>query len=72
MLRSSPLYFACKVFGKGQELVILLTGILEHPDTGWAMREELLGEYQRAAVFLNGGLKEEALRERILEENAWK
>lgn len=64
--------FVCKVFGKGQELVILLTGILEHPDTGQAMREELPGEYQRAAVFLNGGLKEEVLRERILEENAGK
>lgn len=58
-------HFVRKTFGEGQELVIFLTGILEHPDAGRAMREQLREEYQKAEVFLNADLKEEALRNQI-------
>ncbi len=57
--------FVRKTFGEGQELVILLTGILEHPHTGKAMREELKEEYLKVAAFLNADSKEEELRRRI-------
>lgn len=62
--------FVRKTFGEGQELVIFLTGILEHTDAGRAMREQLGEEYQKAAVFLNADLKEEALRNRVSTEGS--
>ena len=55
-------------FGEGQELVILLTDLLEHPGTERVMREELSEEYAKAEAFLNTDSRDEALRRRVLEE----
>ena len=63
--------FVRKTFGEGQELVILLTGILEHPHTGKAMREELKEEYLKVTAFLNADSKEEELRRRISGKDSW-
>lgn len=60
--------FTRAAFGEGQELVVLLTGLLEYPQTGGVMREELSEEYRKAAAFLNTDSREEALRRRILGE----
>lgn len=57
--------FVKESFGTGQELIVLLTGILEHPGTGRVMREELSEEYRDAAAFLNTDAKEEALKRRL-------
>lgn len=57
--------FVKESFGTGQELIVLLTGILEHPGTGRVMREELSEEYRDAAAFLNTDDKEEALKRRL-------
>ena len=60
--------FVRGAFGEGQELVILLTDLLEHPGTERVMREELSEEYAKAEAFLNTDSREEALRRRVLEE----
>ena len=60
--------FTRKTFGERQELVILLTGLLEHPGTSRVMEEELSEEYGKAMAFLNTDSREEALRRRLLEK----
>ena len=61
--------FTRQTFGNGQELVILLTGLLEHPLTEKWMREELADLTQEAAAFLNADRKVEALRRRMAGED---
>ncbi len=60
--------FTRKTFGERQELVILLTGLLEHPGTSRVMEEELSEEYGKAMAFLNTDSREEALRRQLLEK----
>lgn len=57
--------FVQKTFGDGQELVILLTGILEHSAAGRIMKEQPGEAYQQAAEFLRTDWREEALRRRM-------
>ncbi len=60
--------FVLRAFGKGQELVILLTGLMEHPGTGRLLKERLSDVYAQAAELLDADAREEALRRKLPEQ----
>lgn len=57
--------FVRQTFGESQELMILLTGLLEHPKAGKLLKEKLPELYEGARLFLSADRKEEELRKRL-------
>ena len=62
----SGIAFVRDAFGSGQESVIFLTGLMEHPGTGKLLKERLPEAYADAGQFLNADRKEELLRRQLL------
>lgn len=57
--------FVRQTFGEGQELVIFLTGLLEHPFIRRRMKAQLGAEFKAATEFLSVEGKEEEIRRRL-------
>ena len=59
--------FTQRTFGDGQERLILLTGLLEHPKAGKLLKERLPELYEEAGRVLSADRKEEELRSRLMQ-----
>lgn len=57
--------FIRQAFGEGRELVIFLTGLLEHPDTAQMTKDLLAGELQEISGLLQADQREEELRRQL-------